>query len=224
VSRSCESRPNAIRRKIARADGCHRLFDGLNRSVVRTRMSGGGLFSAPRRGGVRQASRCADQPRADLDDAEPGDRAEGGAHRTPTSRSPHTCRAVSPTRSNLRHWSSYVSRLPGRIEANPHCAAAGRKLFEGSVGVGLSRRRSRSRDSSSPLFVVTRPSTDTLFSGTKRSGASLHRSSSYSSSNRWCFNHQIIALQLHRMSRTGSTYSDDCRCTDEYRRSRFRNR
>src|ERR1044072_5284448 len=99
---------------------------------------------------------------------------------TPLSQ-PQTSSAVSTTSRNLACSCSTVSSLPSTVEENPHCGER-QSCSSGTYFDASSMRRfSRSLSSSSPVLVVTRPSTTCLPSGTKRSGSKPpERSSSYS--------------------------------------------
>src|SRR6185369_15432496 len=93
----------------------------------------------------------------------------------------HTSAAVSTMSRNLATCSSYVRRFPSTVEEKPHCGDR-QSCSSGTYRLASSMRRFRSSlRSSSPLLVVTRPSTTIFPGGTNRSGSKLpERSSSYS--------------------------------------------
>ncbi len=85
----------------------------------------------------------------------------------------------------MARCASGVIRLPGKVEANPHCGLSASRSSGMYCDASSTRRWSSSALSSSGSLVVISPSTTTLSWGTKRSGAKVPaRGVSYSSSRR----------------------------------------
>ena len=85
----------------------------------------------------------------------------------------------------MSRWACGVTGLPPADVAKPHCGLTASRSAPTSALACRSLASMSAARSSAEVFVVTRPSTMTLSSGTRRSGSKLpERSSSYSSSSR----------------------------------------
>src|SRR5207249_2400219 len=94
---------------------------------------------------------------------------------------PQIAFAARTTTSSLRRWSSIEMRFPRTDVEKPHCGLSARRS-RGTTRLASRRRLSRpSTVSTRADFVVTRPRTTVLSSGTSRSASNEpERSSSYS--------------------------------------------
>src|SRR5262249_8320737 len=84
---------------------------------------------------------------------------------------PQISRAVPATSLSLASSSSIVSRLPSRVDANPHWVLSASLSWGIIADASRTRALSSSLFSSAECFVLTRPSTTTRSPGTWRSGS-----------------------------------------------------
>src|SRR5699024_6127561 len=106
------------------------------------------------------------------------------AHGGGRAAQPQTSWAVSTTSSSFFHCWSWVRALPSTVEEKPHCGERHSCSSGTNLPASSMRRFKSSLVSSSPVLVVTSPSTTCFPAGTNRSGSNPpERASSNSMKN-----------------------------------------